>query len=200
MSCPSLDELLLAFEAPDGHAPVLRHLDTHCESCTRRWQLLERLSTALRSGPLPVVEPDLHRVALGIPAQEQQGRFGAIGEWVATLQFDSRTVPHALALRGASPSSLHFLFRAGSYDLDLVLLETSSLVGQVISTDPASGELEEAVCILSGDQGERQEPLQSAGDFCFQGVQAGRYELRIDSPKVRLLVLDLDLGEPQPSD
>ena len=132
---------------------------------------------------------------------------GAIGdalrEWadhVGQLVYDSlrpalRSAP-AGALRGGPAAGRYLLFRAGPYEFDLSVVEPDSLVGQLVSSDATAPSLTDAVCVLEGGTGIRQTALEEHGDFCFDGVEPGRYTLAVEGEGVRVVLEEIDLADP----
>ena len=54
----------------------------------------------------------------------------------------------------------------------------------------------EAVCMLSSDVRTLTSRIESNGDFGFEDIDPGTYELVVEGPGHRVVVSDLELGGP----
>lgn len=188
MNCPDFDDLLAARARPGEHAEVLAHAG-NCPRCARTWGALALLDEAAAAARWPEVPPALSRAARDLARGGSPLR--RMREALARLVFDSAAGPvAAVALRGAGPAARHLQFEAGALQLELAVLGSDTLVGQL----EGAGEPAVATCMLAGPQGARWEPLEANGDFRFEHVAPGRYLLAVDTDDQRLLVPDLDLG------
>jgi hypothetical protein len=137
----------------------------------------------------PEVPPALARAARDVARGASPLR--RLRESLARLLFDSAAGPvAAVALRGAGPAARHLQYEAGTLQLDLAVLGSDTLVGQLAGMEDAAA----ATCMLAGPQGARWAPLEDNGDFRFEQVAPGRYLLALETGDQRLLVPDLDLG------
>ena len=211
MDCLSYEDLALAFADPEERSGALEHVRSGCAACSRRWQLLLAFEAARAAGPFPEVPGPLSRWARDVPRRAAQASAieaaadtagGALRQWadhVGQLVYDSlRPAPRAAtagALRGGPPAGRYLLFRAGPYEFDLSVVEPDSLVGQLVSADPAAPGLTDAVCVLEGGDRIRQTALEEHGDFCFEGVQPGRYTLAVEGDGVRVVLEEIDLAD-----
>ena len=211
MDCLSYEDLALAFADPEERAGALEHLRGGCSPCSQRWQLLLAMEAARAAGPFPGVPPQLSRWAREVPQRSAQAAAieatadsgSALRQWadhVGRLVFDSlrpsSRSAQAGALRGSPTAGRQLLFEAGPYELDLSVVEPDSLVGQLVSADSAAPSLKDAVCVLEGGAGIRQTALEQHGDFCFDGVEPGRYTLAVEGEGVRVVLEEIDLADP----
>ena len=186
MSCPDWEELLSARASPAGHSDVIQHLESDCPHCSTRWRTLEALASTFAKGPFPRVSSKLERFAADLPGRLAD-RVLVPERFVGALIFDSARSGAALAIRGASLAPRHVLYRAGPYEIDVAIVEPSTLVGQILPVKS----LENAVTVLLGDQNIRQIRLERNGDFRFDALESGEYTLVIESSACHVVVPDL---------
>ncbi|MEM7310405.1 MAG: hypothetical protein AAF682_27255 [Planctomycetota bacterium] len=215
MTCPSYDQLFLLLsgtdagqsERPADLATAQEHLDGGCPLCVRRVRLVRLVLGALAVGEFPQVPEAWSRQveALASPGREAApfapvAPLSRVRQFVAQLVLDAGlTAEPALALRGEGPAERHLLYQAGPFEVDLALLESGALVGQVLSAEEESPSLDGCICMLHGEDESRQTPLDDNGDFHFSGVQPSAYDLVLEGPEVRVLVPGIELGADEPN-
>lgn len=197
--CPSIQELLL--RATDGplSADAEAHLAAGCADCVRRQQILDALLRVASAPAWPEV-PDAWRLrATAIPerpAKPGKGPTETIRDLVARLihEVGGGAPTPAIALRGPGPSERHYLYAAGPFEIDLAHLDSGALVGQVLASDGDATPLESGVCVLYGERTARESRLEPSGDFHFDAVRPGDYDLFLETPAVRVFLHDLRLA------
>ena len=197
MSCPSYQELIFTLvDEAAGATRAREHLQAGCAACQGRADLITSTLAAFRAGPLPEVPARLQAraVALGRRPTVGESALGGLLDYLGRLVFDSGTVSQAaLGLRGETVAQRHLLYRAGPFDVDLALLDNGALVGQVLPDGDGAPPLEDAVCLLYGEGEGLQTLVHDNGDFRFEGVRPGTYDLILEADRVRLYVTDVDL-------
>ncbi len=178
-------------------------------------RLLRTMLSALQAGPLPEVPPHLSLAARQVPESlvakadappsSLRARLTELADHVlGRLVFDSARPTPALALRGPGPAARHLLYRFddAGYELDLALIDPDTIVGQVLDTSAEPSALEDAVCVLVGDDGLRQAAVGRHGDFRFEGVGHRPTALLLETGTGRFVLEDLGLGAgtPTPTD
>jgi hypothetical protein len=206
--CPSFLQLIERATGSMPLGPALQaHLAAGCPACVRRESILASILRVAAAPAWPPVPADWRRRAVALaaaPAPAGTAAFGgpALGrvrELVARLVTDFGGLPRpAPALRGRGPSDRHLLYAAGPFEIDLALFDSGALVGQVLAGDGDDEALAAGVCVLYGAARTREAALELGGDFHFADVLPGAYDLLLESPRVRLLVHDVDLAaEPE---
>jgi len=115
------------------------------------------------------------------------------------LVYDSATADVMTLARAPRPSMRRLLYRAGRYDVHLVLMDTGSLVGNVLSNDVSEGHLRRAVCVLADDDRIQRSHVTANGDFHFEGISPGSFRLNIEGPEIAIdLECELDSCEEEP--
>ena len=187
MKCPSLLEILTY--AVEDRIPQEQqgHFEGACETCARRLQLARQLpGTAQRVEPGPPER--LRRMAYELAGD--QTLLGRMAAYIGELLSPPKLVP---VLRGAAPAT-QLLYAAGeAYEIDLTLLDDLNLVGQLLATDGsliASG----GTALLSNAGESWTSPIEEDGEFNFEGIESGRYDLLIARSGERILIENIDLS------
>jgi hypothetical protein len=171
------------------------HVASDCPNCVRRERLARSVLKALGHDPLPEAPLPWRARAVRLAAADQPGLLsraqGFLARLVRDAGGDQELVP---ALRGEGPAERHLLFEAGPFEVDLALIDSGALVGQVHAAGRDRQELEDGVCVLYSEDDTREALLDSDGDFHFASVRPGAYDLVLETPSVRLLLPDVDLG------
>ena len=202
-SCPTYDELFLSVDPAQGTdnatlARVRTHMDAGCPSCARRESRLSSMLSALRSSPFPEVPKAWRNQAVAL--LRSPGPIARVRDFLARLIVDvNQNYDPAMALRGEGPADRHLLFEAGPFEVDLALLDSGALVGQVAAEAGDSELFANGFCVLHGQGKPRETRLDVNGDFHFAGVSPGHYNLVLESPAVRVLVPQVDLTEAEDS-
>ena len=183
--CPEL-EALLAGEAR-AHAEL-------CDACAARLAEAERVEHALADGPL--AEPPRRAVERATAlAEAPRGALAGAIEYVAELLADSFAPSPRPALRAAAGTERHLLYTAGPFRIDVTLLEPSVLVGQCLAVEGAM--LERGHCTLQGEERVLVAPVEDNGDFRFEGVEPGTYDLVLEDDARRLVLPSVDLAHEE---
>ena len=197
-SCPSFVEHFrrLELDPDDASKPAVEsHIAANCPDCIRRERLARSVLKALAQEPPP--EPPRAWRARAVELAAASAPIGLLGRakgFLARLIRDAGAPELVPALRGEGPAQRHLLFEAGPFEVDLALIDSGALVGQVHAAGGDPQELEDGVCVLYSADDTREAPLDSDGDFHFASVQPGAYDLVLETPRVRLLFPDVDLS------
>jgi hypothetical protein len=121
-------------------------------------------------------------------------------QMLAKLQFDSRLQLSPLLVRGASKTR-HMLFSTPQLDIDLEITPQDgdhSLVGQILDTEQAN-EPSLAFVSLKNETGEVLQGTEtdSLGQFTFQQVPTGVYDLIFDLDSQEVFISSLELINDQ---
>ena len=202
MNCPSYEQLFSALSGSTGAVATASeadeaardHVDAGCAECAGRVRIVRLVLDALTLGGLPAVPAGWAQRAKDL--SRRPDAVTRARHFLAKLVLDpTRGSQLAVSLRGEGLAERHLLFRAGPYDVDLALLESGALVGQVLAAEEELAALRDCVCVLHGDDQLRETPLDENGDFHFAGVRPSAYDLVLESPSLRLLVPDVDLSQ-----
>jgi hypothetical protein len=192
--CPSFVEHFRRLEpdADDAQKPgVDLHIAANCPDCIRRERLARSVLKALAHEPLP--KPPRAWRARAAALAGPGGFLGRARGFLARLVRDAGAQEVVPALRGEGPAQRHLLFEAGPFEVDLALIDSGALVGQVHAAAGDPQELEDGVCVLYSDDDTREAPLDADGDFHFTSVSPGAYDIVLETPTVRLLFPEVDL-------
>lgn len=192
MACPPFEDLILLHSGSAEPPGASEHLAAGCAHCARRWQLLDALPGTLAEGDPEPVPGRLRERAVRIHAEARRRRPGRWAEFVCRLRDGLSAPAPTFALRGGE--GRHALYAAGPFDLDLSLVEAATLVGQVAPCEEGAPSLRDATCVLSGARGARSVPLERYGDFCFEAVREGTYDLLVQAPSFRLVLPEVRVG------
>lgn len=124
-----------------------------------------------------------------------------VGAVWATLRFDSWSSSGlALGMRSGRSATRHLLFSAEGRDVDLRIAPQHGhyvLNGQILGPDE-TGRIE---LLPVGTPSTTARPLAGSldalGEFRLEGVEPGRYQLRLTLGTATIVVPELDVGEPQ---
>jgi len=189
MACPASDQLL---DFLQGNLPeekreaVERHLAAGCPRCRRQVSHLRDLLEVL-ANPRLMDPPEwlLHHAFVLFRQQKMEPAPSGLSRLWAFLVMDNFAESRLLGLRHVGLPSRQLLYRAGSYDID-VLIERSEvapgvdLMGQVlpIAEDaPPLGEIE--VELRQGENVVGTAKVNALGEFLFEGISEGVYDLRL---------------------
>lgn len=177
-------------------ADAEQHLSA-CTKCRAALSSVQRMMAALRSNELAAAPPTAIARALQLfrtaartqPAEPQRPSL------LGLLRFDSGLTP-ALGMRSSSaePTAMRQLFfSVGEFDLDIRLDSRGGqwlLAGQLLGGQAAGS----AVLIGAEEQRYRSE-LNDLGEFRFEDVELGSYQLLIALPAVDLVIPALRVGD-----
>lgn len=211
MTCPSLEDLTLHLDPSTGRrtssaagaeGSLRAHLEAGCPACERRLAALEALAQDLTA---LVVEPASEAtvaaataVAGGAglaegraPSAAARGALDVSRELIAELVPPGAVVP---AFRSRSVEGQPYYFRADGYDIDVTLLESGALVGQVLPEDPSAAGLGPGDVYLYGPESAQATELRPTGEFHFASVAPGRRSIVVVAGGTKIVLPDADLG------
>lgn len=181
--------------AEPARAEADRHLGA-CAACRADLAGVQRMMAALYAGELAPAPPDTvaQAVKLFRPlARAAAGDKPARPSLLGLLRFDSGA-NLALGLRsgpGPQRSPRQLLFHVGEYDVDIRIETTGDdwrMAGQLLGSETAG-----SADLIGSDHRYRSE-LNELGEFGFDSVAPGIYELLIALPTVDLAIADLPVG------
>jgi hypothetical protein len=177
---------------------VAAHLATGCDRCASvlAWySTVKELSSNDHS-----VEPPAwvvnRAVKLFESNRERRPLVKRLGELVASLVYDSFAQPVLNGARSAEAADHQLLYKAGDYNIDLLLASSSDdakLRGQILR----EGELLfESTAGISLDLISEGKPVLSTrtnevGEFVVGALRAGSYDLRVDAGDVTITIAGL---------
>lgn len=182
-----------------GIAQIQDHLG-RCARCQENWQWLQKVLQVTAQDDS--VEPPrwvLHRAVQLFATHGPQPQPTLWQRITALLVFDSLAQPVPLATRNPNQAMRQLLYRAGAWDVDVSLEpgdapETIHLTGQVLYQQgmphQAAGIL---VNLLQAGQTVASTTTNSIGEFSFEQVAAGAYDLNIHTGDVQLWVEQMDV-------
>jgi hypothetical protein len=215
MRCVEIGQLLdLAKNRVDAAvAETIRgHLADGCSRCQNNWAWVEKVIRLAASDDS--VEPPRWVVNRAISLFEERGpkhQPGFVEKLVASLVFDTLAQPQMAGARRAGLATRQCLYRAGAFDIDLSFeagqsSDTIDLTGQVLRKEGASDEISHLfddvghvqVCLLQQVREAVWITIQTAstnhlGEFNFEGVRRGAYDLKISLTNREVWVPGLDV-------
>lgn len=197
MNCPNYETLAHAAFADPVPPETAHHLEHGCSACSPRWALLRKMREAFLAGELRAVPASLRQVARQVGAVSKPGGREARRSLLSTVKLlVAELIPPPAgslmpAVRRASVREVRKLYRADSFEIDLLLTPERTLMGQVITSSDAS--LVDAWCTLSTPSGEARVALRDTGEFTFEGVKPGVASLDFELRKIRILIQSMDL-------
>lgn len=153
--------------------------------------LAERLRAALRD-PAPPAEVLARAIAIGSPTRVLAHRTaGALRRVVAQLVDELGDFSPAWGVRSGHGQGRHALFRAEAVEIDVHVVPAGggwAIAGQVFGSAQARR------AVLYGTAGEFGAELPETGEFRFEGLPAGRYDLTVELAEVEVVVPALQVG------
>jgi hypothetical protein len=189
MNCPSIEQLV-AFarnELLDNTTENIRaHLDAGCEPCGHWLNQLQKLLPVVATRSL-IAPPGwlVQQARTLFNRQKPESCGGFLKRIMALLVIDSFAEERLLGFRGTGPMSRHMLYRAGDYDVDLLIdrseqRQSVDIIGQCIPLSKNLTTVVEAdVHLLKGVQMALATKINEFGEFILDGVQEGIYDLKI---------------------
>ena len=192
----SLDRLLkfaagkLAKEEKDR---VERHLSTGCVRCSENLAWSTKVFNAaqrevLREPPESLVE----RAVELFESRKRKPRVGFLERIEAVLVFDSLTQPSLAGVRRIGITGRQLLYRAGSLDIDLRVVEgddpkLSDLMGQILRKKKGLISVAGLELLLKKGRKKIQSTrADSWGEFSFSKLSPGRYRVEVNLPGQRV--------------
>jgi len=203
MRCAGIEQLL-DFVQGRAEAALADQIQTHLASgCARCQGDVEWVHQIVRlTASDDSVEPPswvLNRAIRLFPAPSEQPKPSLLQRLVASLVFDSLTQLQPAGVRQSISAARQVLYRASDWDVDLSFEageqpETIDITGQVLKEEASPEEvagipvhLAQAGKILFSAQ------TDQLGEFTFDHVPAGTYELSIELRSQRLWIEHLDV-------
>ncbi|HKV42498.1 MAG TPA: hypothetical protein VJX67_25075 [Blastocatellia bacterium] len=201
MHCPGFEQII---DFVDGALPksssaaLSEHFRSGCQSCiaTRRWY--ERVCALATSDD--TIEPPswiLKRALRLFDERRKPGLATRIGELAASLIFDSQAKPSLGGVRSTEGECRQLLYRAGDYNIDVQIGETSpstvEILGQVLREGDTGFQ---SVAALPLELFVAGQPIHAVktnqlGEFNLRDVSQGEYELRITAREGSIIVSGL---------
>lgn len=205
MKCPGFEQLLdyLDGRLADQQAQVVAaHLNGGCKRCADNREWVERIRAIAASDDR--IEPPLWVLKRAIRLFDNQtARPGALdhfGRLIAALIFDSLTPAAVSGVRLAQSDSRQLVYRAGRYSVDLQIASanpsTAELIGQVLREGEARFQ---SVARLSLELIRENQIVDSTstnavGQFTFNGIECGEYDLQIKAHEASILIRQLPIA------
>jgi hypothetical protein len=194
------DEVLIQYiehQLSDAErADAEAHLACPCQRCNqtlrRMRQVLENTASNQTTAPPAEVLQRAIASFQQLPVlREPRLRF------LAKLLFDSQLQFSLSAVRGGTQKR-QMLFSTRQVDIDLQITpkqDTHYLIGQILSTEETEEERPAAFVRLKNDTGEflRGTEADTLGQFSFQQVPPGTYDLVFDFDDQEIAITDLEL-------
>jgi hypothetical protein len=192
----SLDRLLkfaagkLAKEEEDR---VERHLSAGCVRCSENLAWSTKVFNAaqrevLREPPESLVE----RAVELFESRKRKSRVGFLERIEAVLVFDSLTQPSLAGVRRIGTTGRQLLYRAGSLDIDLRVVEgddpkLSDLMGQILRKKKGLISVAGLELLLKKGRKKIQSTRSDSwGEFSFSKLSPGRYRVEVNLPGQRV--------------
>jgi len=195
MKCPSFKILVDFWEGilpPRAAARVKAHLDG-CASCAQDLKFLEEVLG--RAGGSPLVPPPTSLVKRALVAFK--GERNLVQRLVAKPALDNRQLPGYAEVRTGGIKPVYLLYRAAGVDIDLLVQsgkdgERRDILGQVSGGGEETADLQYAeVRLAQGQVVVRSTWTDEWGEFSFQDLPPGRYNLKVDLGMREVEVRDL---------
>jgi hypothetical protein len=161
------------------------------------WLALVRQALEMRDPPPQWVDAAL---ALWARQGPRSDAVPGLRRWLAALRFDSWTAPLALSsLRLLSSTSRQLLFVAEGRDIDVRIAPQADdfeIRGQQLGPD-AAGHVELVLLSEQGSAGmRRRADLDQHGEFGFEGLSQGTYQMILRLGGDEFLLPPIDIGAP----
>ena len=183
-------------------ASARREAEIHlagCSSCRSLFGEAQRIVAAMHGDDLAAAPPSVIARALQAfrplarPVAAGAEGPGPVRRWLeGLLQFDSAAAP-ALGMRagGEASPARQVVYTLDDYDLDLRLEPGGAgwlVAGQLLGSDALG------MATLAGEEGRYGCALNDLGEFTFEDLPAGVYNLSIALPDVDLVISALSVG------
>ena len=204
MKCPSFERLIDYLDgrlAGDEAGRVAAHLASECSHCapTRDWYATVRQAVSRDDSMEP--PPWVLKRAIKIFGEKgsRPRLIEKLGRAVASLVFDSFAQPALLGVRSTETANRQLLYRAGDYSIDLQVAHseesTADVRGQILR---AGEERFESVAglkieLLRGGAEEQEALTGETGEFAFERLEPGRYDLRLETRDLSITVYGLSV-------
>ncbi|MFT4540558.1 MAG: hypothetical protein ACI841_001588 [Planctomycetota bacterium] len=186
MECPPLADLLN--HAASGLIPQewQTHVEDDCSRCQARWRVGRMLSSKSQQF---AQGPPAHLLQAALELSSPGQGLDRIRAFVAKLLPAPALRP---ALRGIG-QLCQKLYEAGdSYEVDLTHLDSGDLIGQLSPLDGYDFECVGTALLQNGNDTQFA-TLDEGGEFQFEGISPGRYDLLLALSNERILVEAIEL-------
>ncbi|HVF89294.1 MAG TPA: zf-HC2 domain-containing protein [Blastocatellia bacterium] len=204
MRCPSFERLIdyLDGRLADGEADrVAGHLASGCQQCapTRAWY--EGLRELVASDD--TIEPPSWVLKRAVRIFDEKAArpnlVERLGRAVASLVFDSFAHPSLVGVRSTETANRQLLYHAGEYSIDLQIAPTDGagvdMRGQVLREGEERFESVTGLKVELGRGNNRPRATftGATGEFAFQNVEPGDYDLYLETEALGITVYGLPL-------
>ncbi|HKG22877.1 MAG TPA: zf-HC2 domain-containing protein [Blastocatellia bacterium] len=204
MKCPSFERLIdyLDGRLAGGEADlVAAHLASGCQQCapTRDWYAGLRELVASDDSIEPPSWVLKRAVRIFDEKASRRNLVERLGSAVASLVFDSFARPALMGVRSTETANRQLLYRAGDYSIDLQIAPSGSarvdVRGQVLREgeerfDSVAGLKIE---LGRGDNRSRGTLTGETGEFAFESVETGDYDLHLETEALSITAYGLPL-------
>ncbi len=185
-------------QLPDAdRAEVEAHLfSDSCQQCGSKAARLRVVLDAVAKDRSVAPPPAVLRKALNVDLKQPVSLAQPFLQMLAKLQFDSRLQLSPMQSRGVAKTR-HMLFSTPQLDIDLEITperNDHNLVGQILDTEQTN-EPSLAFVSLKNETGEMLQGTEtdSLGQFTFQQVPPGVYDLVFDLDSQEVFISSLEL-------
>ncbi|HTX90403.1 MAG TPA: hypothetical protein VMC09_04220 [Anaerolineales bacterium] len=200
MAHPSFDTLLGFVEetlSPEARREVENHLSLSCNDCERLIARIQKLLHSVQGDESAAPQAEVLEKALGLYRRHLKESKPAGIQIIANLLFDSRLDMSASMVRG-SAQTRRVLYSAQQIDIDLQITPAKglhNLIGQVLDSTRPDKFIPAFVSIKNNETGMLVDGkgTDDLGQFGFQNIQSGRYDLvlEFDTQEVEIRSLEL---------
>ncbi|HYP28260.1 MAG TPA: hypothetical protein VE262_16215 [Blastocatellia bacterium] len=204
MKCPSFERLIDYLDgrlAEEEAERLSEHVASDCRHCapTRDWYVLVRQSVSADDS----VEPPPWVLKRAVRIFDEKGSRPRLkerlGRAVASLVFDSFAQPAILGVRSTETANRQLLYRAGDYSIDLQIAPSEGarldVRGQILREGEERFESVAGIKIeLAPGGGAARETLtDGTGEFAFESLEPGEYDLRLEARDLSITVHGLHI-------
>ena len=188
-------------QMPEAERALLEaHLSLPCPQCQAAVARIEDVLQAVQQDRTYAPPAAVLRKAFSVFRNQTKVTEQSRKPLLARLLFDSRLQPSLAAVRGPLQNR-QMLFRVGKVDIDLQITpenDERKLVGQILGSEDARGG-PSAFVSLTGKSGAVVQGAEAdhLGQFAFQQVPSGTYDLVFDIQGQEIAITDLDLGNDE---
>lgn len=184
---------------PDAdRAKIEAHLfSDSCQECGSKIARLRTVLDAVTTDRTIAPPQAVLRKALNLDLKQQVTLAQPFLQMLAKLQFDSRLQLSPMHVRGGGAKTRHMLFSTPQLDIDLEITPEDgdhNMVGQILDSEQTN-EPSLAFVSLKNETGEVLQGTEtdSLGQFTFQQVPPGVYDLVFDLDSQEVFISSLEL-------
>lgn len=174
------------------------HLSEACPTCTQQIQRIRQIiQTAEADRTLAPKSAVLHR-AVRLLREREKANGQTMIQKIASLVFDNRRQMAAISLRGGPSAQRMLLYTAPPLDIDLQITPQADhlkILGQVLDSSQKEKFITAFVSMIEMKSGNLvdAEETDRMGNFHFENIPAGRYDLVFDLMDEEVKVTSLEL-------